>query len=128
MIYEPIPEKCCTKCRQWIPATLEYFRIGRAYKGGIRSACRQCENEYARSKNNRRPYEGQRRDQYKAQRAKCYWCGINVGNVYHVDHVIPLSRGGSNGPENIVIACPHCNLSKSNRLPHEWEGNNGKLL
>src|SRR5258708_3846856 len=65
--------------------------------------------------------------QYNAQKGRCYWCGKKT-KAYHVDHVIPLSRGGSNGPENIVIACPTCNTKRQNKLPHEWEGNNGKLL
>lgn len=65
--------------------------------------------------------------QYKTQKGKCYYCGVKVGDTYHVDHVVPLSRGGSNGPENLVIACPTCNMSKHNKLPHEWpEG--GRLL
>lgn len=65
--------------------------------------------------------------QYKNQRGKCYYCGQKVSKTYHVDHVIPLSRGGSNGPENIVIACPGCNQRKKDKLPHEWpEG--GRLL
>jgi 5-methylcytosine-specific restriction endonuclease McrA len=59
-------------------------------------------------------------DQYARQNGKCYWCGTRVGDSYHVDHVIPLSRGGGNGPENLVIACPTCNFSKNARLPHEW--------
>lgn len=65
--------------------------------------------------------------QCKAQKGKCYYCGVKVGDGYHVDHVVPLSRGGSNGPENIVIACPSCNSRKHDKLPHEWpEG--GRLL
>jgi len=60
--------------------------------------------------------------QYDLQKGKCYWCEISVGDVYEVDHIIPLSRGGSNGPENIAIACPSCNVRKSNKLPTEWEG------
>lgn len=58
--------------------------------------------------------------QYKSQRGKCWWCGKKVGDKYHVDHRVPLARGGSNAPENLVIACPKCNLSKGARLPHEW--------
>ena len=65
--------------------------------------------------------------QHQYQKGRCYYCGQKLGKPYHVDHVIPLSRGGSNAPENIVLACSHCNLSKHNRLPHEWpEG--GRLL
>lgn len=67
------------------------------------------------------------RRQHKAQRGKCYYCGVKVGKMYHVDHVIPLSRGGSNGPENIVIACQFCNTSKQSKMPHEWGGSNRLL-
>jgi 5-methylcytosine-specific restriction endonuclease McrA len=65
--------------------------------------------------------------QYKAQKGKCYYCGVKVGKKYHADHAIPLSRGGSNGPENIVVACPSCNQAKNNKLPHEWP-QGGRLL
>src|SRR3546814_5945792 len=40
-----------------------------------------------------------------AQKKKCWYCGTKL-TAYHVDHRIPLARGGSNGPENLVIACP----------------------
>jgi 5-methylcytosine-specific restriction endonuclease McrA len=65
--------------------------------------------------------------QHKAQKGKCYYCGIKVGKNYHVEHVIPLSRGGSDGPENIVIACQGCNCSKGDKLPSEWDGSNRLL-
>ena len=58
------------------------------------------------------------------QRKKCWWC-FQPLESYHVDHLIPLSQGGSNGPENIVIACPSCNLQKNRRMPWEF---NGRLL
>jgi len=67
------------------------------------------------------------RTQLKRQKSRCYWCGKKVMD-YHVDHVIPLSRGGSNGPENLVIACPSCNLSKGRKLPHEWNGGGGRMF
>lgn len=63
--------------------------------------------------------------QYKSQKGLCWWCGKPVGTDYHADHVIPLARGGTNKPENIVISCPKCNMSKGSKLPHEW---NGRLL
>lgn len=65
--------------------------------------------------------------QYAAQKGKCYYCGVKVGMSYHVDHAIPLSRGGSDGPENIVIACPSCNTKKRDKMPHEW-AQGGRLL
>lgn len=62
------------------------------------------------------------RRQYEAQRGFCYWCKKHVKGGYHVDHVIPLSKGGSNGRENIVVACPPCNLSKKDKMPAEFAG------
>lgn len=67
------------------------------------------------------------RRQHKSQRGRCYYCQCKVGDKYHVDHVVPLSRGGSNGPENLVIACPKCNMEKQAKLPHEWP-QGGRLL
>jgi 5-methylcytosine-specific restriction endonuclease McrA len=71
--------------------------------------------------------------QVKRQRGKCYYCGVKLTKVYGkpnsatVDHVVPLDRGGRNSPDNLVIACAHCNFSKNNKRPHEWaEG--GRLL
>lgn len=60
--------------------------------------------------------------QFDRQGGRCYWCSELIDeDVYHVDHVIPLSRGGSDDPDNLVCACPHCNLSKGDRLAFsEW--------
>lgn len=57
---------------------------------------------------------------YRSQRGLCWWCGKPVGEDYHVDHRIPLARGGTNYPNNLCISCPRCNQSKKDRLPHEW--------
>lgn len=38
------------------------------------------------------------------------------GAPYHVEHVIPSSRLGGDGLDNLAWACPCCNLVKSARL------------
>jgi 5-methylcytosine-specific restriction endonuclease McrA len=58
----------------------------------------------------------------KTQKGLCWWCGKEWGEKYHVDHRIPLSRGGTNYVNNLVIACEGCNLSKNNKMPWEWIG------
>lgn len=51
----------------------------------------------------------------------CWYCGFPFPMKIHADHVVPLSKGGGNGPDNIVASCPDCNLSKANRLlGSEW--------
>lgn len=49
-------------------------------------------------------------------RHTCCYCG-EPGNT--VDHVLPKSRGGTHGPENLVTACTRCNCTKSERTPEE---------
>lgn len=62
----------------------------------------------------------------KNQKNRCYYCQCKLVE-YHVDHIVPLSRGGSNDPSNLVLACPTCNISKRDKLPHEWS-KGGRLL
>lgn len=50
----------------------------------------------------------------------CAICGVAFGNKYHVDHIMPLTLGGSNWPENLQITCPPCNISKGNKHPDEF--------
>lgn len=58
---------------------------------------------------------------------RCAYCRTELGawgrdapNSLQWDHVVPLSRGGADGPGNIVPACRNCNRSKSNRLLIDW--------
>ena len=40
--------------------------------------------------------------------------------LLHVDHVIPRAQGGTDELDNLVTACPPCNLAKYDRTPVEW--------
>lgn len=57
--------------------------------------------------------------QFSDQQGRCFYCRETL-TKFHVDHKTPISRGGSNGPENIAIACPFCNLSKGARTEAEF--------
>lgn len=57
----------------------------------------------------------------KAQGNTCWWCPKKL-TTYHIDHKIPLARGGTNDPANLCLACPDCNLSKGAKLPGESIG------
>lgn len=47
---------------------------------------------------------------------KCYYCGRTPAQnvIIEVDHVVPVSEGGTDDPENLVAACEECNAGKSN--------------
>lgn len=51
----------------------------------------------------------------------CQYCG-DADVPMCADHVVPLSRGGSNEPDNLVACCLPCNSSKSDRMVDEWGG------
>lgn len=50
---------------------------------------------------------------YAEQEGRCKVCAADfLETGYHVDHVVPLAAGGSNGPENLQLLCPTCNVRK----------------
>jgi 5-methylcytosine-specific restriction endonuclease McrA len=59
--------------------------------------------------------------QYEEQGRRCFYCGEPL-TTYHVEHAIPLCRGGSNGPDNLVVSCPDCNRRKGRRTATEFAG------
>jgi 5-methylcytosine-specific restriction endonuclease McrA len=51
----------------------------------------------------------------------CAYCGKQSE---HLDHVVPLYRGGTHSIGNLVAACATCNLSKGKKLLSEWRYRN----
>jgi hypothetical protein len=49
---------------------------------------------------------------------RCAYCGA-TGEL-HIEHVVPISRGGPHSLGNIVPACPDCNLKKRDSDALEW--------
>ncbi len=61
------------------------------------------------------------KNMYATQGGRCYYCSVSIEKEYHIDHMTPLSRGGSNWPENLCLACPRCNLSKHTKTAEEFQ-------
>ena len=57
---------------------------------------------------------------FAEQDGYCLGCAGDLAELgYHVDHIHPLSKGGSNGPENLQLLCPTCNRQKSDKT--DWK-------
>jgi hypothetical protein len=51
----------------------------------------------------------------------CLYCGRRL-RAYRatLDHVHPVSRGGTHHIGNLALSCAHCNLAKAERTLVEW--------
>lgn len=66
---------------------------------------------------------------WSAQRKRCALCRSRLSvRTRTIDHIKPLSRGGSNLPSNIQILCFSCNASKWARDPIDHARKLGRLL
>ena len=41
---------------------------------------------------------------------------LNTNGIIHLDHIIPLNKGGTNDTTNIQLLCSNCNLNKKDRI------------
>jgi 5-methylcytosine-specific restriction endonuclease McrA len=54
------------------------------------------------------------RDKIFNRDKKCLKCGTT--NKLTIDHIVPVSRGGSNDEENLQILCEDCNSRKGDHI------------
>ena len=48
----------------------------------------------------------------------CHWCGAELDiTTATLEHIIPLARGGSNGNDNLTLACRKCNHGRGHDMP-----------
>lgn len=62
------------------------------------------------------------------QRGKCPACGKPLHGSYHIDHIVPLAKGGTNTDDNVQLLHPRCNMKKSAKDPIEFMQQQGFLL
>lgn len=64
---------------------------------------------------------------FKQQRGLCAYCRRKLLK-YDVDHIVPLSKGGSDDRRNIQLTCKSCNSRKHAKPPMEFARELGLLL
>lgn len=59
-----------------------------------------------------------RREVFRRDGYRCQYCGREIARPT-IDHVVPRHRDGGDTWENLVTACPACNVRKGERTPEE---------
>lgn len=66
---------------------------------------------------------------FKLQRGKCACgCRQDLGNDYHLDHIMPIALGGANEDWNMQLLTQRCNNQKRAKHPIDFMQSRGFLL
>jgi hypothetical protein len=126
--------KLCSRCKE--VRRLTEFNVHRQRTDGRQRQCRYCNIEYlkqwrktspdkyaedrnryrARKANAEVPLTLEERDTVRRLYSAAKWLTQNTGTAYHVDHIIPLCKGGLHHPDNLRVITAEANLRKGGRL------------
>lgn len=65
---------------------------------------------------------------YEIQKGLCVCCKNKLGEKYHLDHIIPLAKGGTNTDNNVQLLTSECNLKKGAKHPVDYMQQMGFLI
>lgn len=57
---------------------------------------------------------------YVDQDGRCIYCACSLESSFHIDHIMPVIKGGSSDKSNLQLLCPTCNLSKGPKTHEEF--------
>ncbi|MFH8581682.1 HNH endonuclease [Streptomyces zaomyceticus] len=107
-------KRCAGRCNELLPETS--FRLDRGRPDGLRSRCKACTGDAAR------PLCWDTHGDPTGQ--TCYLCMTPIAGPREAqaDHLLPVSRGGSEDPANLRWTHSPCNASRNDRLltAEEW--------
>lgn len=134
-----INKKYCRKCDTVY--NIQEFGVNTTNKDGRMGSCKSCHNLEQKQyyyKDPKAQAARVRKRERNLDRAlsstelteifykydnKCTICGytnldhnIDWGQNLHLDHIIPVSKGGKTTISNIQLLCIHCNCSKGSRV------------
>ena len=68
-------------------------------------------------------------EQLDRQGGMCANCRVKgAGMKFHLDHVVPVSKGGPHTADNVEALCERCNLKKADKSPERWAAENWRLV
>lgn len=60
------------------------------------------------------------------QRGRCFYCGCDITAAPSLEHLTPVSKGGTNASWNLVYACKSCNSRKHDYTLEEYAVKTGR--
>ena len=105
------------KLRAELSAKLSSKQIAEGQRLAALQITEQCSswNAEAEAEQTRQAIRSEvRREVWRRDQGKCVRCGSRDNLEY--DHIIPVSKGGSNTARNIELLCEGCNRSKSDSV------------
>lgn len=118
-LYKKYKEECLARAKKWYTRNLDRARTLGAASSSRRRAAKK--NAYVENINELSTKE----ELYIFQNGLCYFCGIALpefpNSFIHLEHIIPLAKGGAHSKKNLVVACRTCNQSKNDKIIfEEW--------
>lgn len=109
----------------YVNATNEGIR-GVTIADAIQAASNPLHKKHALRKTKRRRTRFYRKARRRLlfEHSRCNWCPRSLNEkTATLDHIIPLSKGGTNGLDNLTLACYDCNQNRRDSLPSrtEWQ-------
>ena len=101
------------RSRYWTDYSYTYDEIKTAYYNSEHSIITKEMIAYERALVS----DSLRYDIFQRDGFRCQICGCTQrdGVTLHVDHIIPVSKGGKSVPSNLRTLCDRCNIGKSNK-------------
>ena len=141
-----IKYKKCKSCREIFPETRDYFGNYKNVRNGqiiigFRNKCRKCMAKHTAEYDKKNPKNAKARamrrkklinaasgiisnsDLKKIRNTlsdSCRYCNEPLNGKGDIEHLTPISRGGSNNLNNITLSCSKCNLAKTKKTHNEF--------
>lgn len=102
----------------WREHTFSFAQLIAEYDNVIKSIRDEENRRYHIQRERAMMSSGLRYDVLKRDGFKCQICGSTAqdGVKLHVDHIIPISKGGHTTLDNLRTLCDRCNLGKSDKI------------
>lgn len=109
-------DRCIARCRRYYAENRDKFRAALHRR---RARERNAEGSHT-------PDDIKRI--FKQQKGRCAYCRDKLNSDFHLDHIKPIAKGGSNSPNNLQALCAPCNRSKSAKDPIDFAKQIGMLI